>query len=76
MKKPTDAEIARFFDLVQLEGLKTARAAAALVAEGYPDRGTAFWQGERRRFNVEMRRFNREIAELITPDGEIVGFRE
>lgn len=76
MKKPTDAETERFFDLVQLKGLTTARAAATLVAEGYPDRGAPFWQGERRRFNAEMRRFNREIAEHFTPDGEIIGFRE
>jgi len=76
MTTPTDDEHARFFDLVQLHGHTTARAAAALVSEGHPERGTAFWQAERRRFNAEMRQFERELAECITPDDEIAGFRE
>tara|TARA_B100000749_G_C18260201_1_gene396030 strand:+ start:470 stop:700 length:231 start_codon:yes stop_codon:yes gene_type:complete len=76
MTDAANTEIDRFYELVQLEGHTTARAAAALVSEGYPERGTAFWQAERRRFNAEMRQFERELAECITPDGEIVGFRE
>lgn len=66
-KRATEAETERFFDLLQLEGLTVGRAAAMLAAEGYRDRGVAFWR-------AEHRRFMKAIAELEVLEADCIGF--
>lgn len=70
-----EAELERFFDLIQLEGLTIARAAAMLVTEGYRDRGVAFWRAEHRRFMKEIAELEVVEADCIGFDGALYGLR-
>lgn len=71
----SDAEIERFFYLVQVDGLTSRKAMATLKAEGFPDRGLQFWAKERRKAIAEARNLTAELKRNTGPDGEIYGFR-